>query len=152
MTHILYTFEVQTVTMSISIQKTSNSRLSDVDFSDLPFGKICSDHMFVMEYKDGSWQQGAIKPLENFSIHPANLTLHYGQSIFEGMKASVSHDGTPLLFRLDKHLARINASAVRMCMPELPADIFYEAIERLCLLYTSPSPRDQRGSRMPSSA
>lgn len=117
--------------MSISIQKTSNSRLSDVDFSDLPFGKICSDHMFVMEYKDGSWQQGAIKPLENFSIHPANLTLHYGQSIFEGMKASVSHDGTPLLFRLDKHLARINASAVRMCMPELPADIFYEAIERL---------------------
>ncbi len=117
--------------MSIHIQKITDSRLSQVDFSDLPFGKICSDHMFVMDYADGVWHPGKIIPLENFSIHPANLTLHYGQSIFEGMKASVSHDGTPLLFRLDKHLERINASAVRMCMPELPEDIFYEAIERL---------------------
>jgi len=117
--------------MNISIRKTTNSRLPHVDFSDLPFGKICSDHMFVMDYKNGAWQQGEIRPLENFSIHPANLTLHYGQSIFEGMKASVSYDGTPLLFRLDKHLERINASAVRMCMPELSADVFYEAIETL---------------------
>jgi len=77
--------------MNISIRKTTNSRLPHVDFSDLPFGKICSDHMFVMDYKNGAWQQGEIRPLENFSIHPANLTLHYGQSIFEGMKASVSY-------------------------------------------------------------
>lgn len=117
--------------MNISVQKVATSRLSEIDFNHLPFGKICSDHMFVMDYVDGAWKQGKITPMENFSIHPANLTLHYGQSIFEGMKASVSKDGTPLLFRLDKHIERLNASAERMCMPALPEDIFYEAIETL---------------------
>ena len=117
--------------MAISIKQTTNSRLSSVDFNNLPFGKICSDHMFVMDYKDGAWQAPEIKPLENFSIHPANLTLHYAQSIFEGMKASKHNDGTPLLFRLDRHLERINESAHRMCMPQIEADIFYEAIETL---------------------
>jgi len=117
--------------MSIEIQKVAQSGLSKVDFNHLPFGKICSDHMFVMDYKDGAWETGKIVPLTDFSIHPANLTLHYGQSIFEGMKASVTADGTPLLFRLDKHIERLNASAERMCMPAVDEDVFYEAIETL---------------------
>ena len=117
--------------MSITIEHIKQSRLPEIDFSNLPFGKICSDHMFVMDYKDGAWQEGKIEPLSNFSIHPANLTLHYGQSIFEGMKASVDKEGTPMLFRLDKHVERINASADRMCMPQVPAEIFSTAIETL---------------------
>ena len=83
--------------MGIKIRHTKQSRLSTIDFDNLPFGKICSDHMFVMDYENGEWNEGEIRPLENFSLHPANLTLHYGQSIFEGMKASVLRDGTPLL-------------------------------------------------------
>lgn len=97
----------------------------------MPFGQIVSDHMFEMDFKDGKWQEPIIRPVEKFSIHPANLTLHYGQSIFEGMKASRHHDGTPLLFRLDKHAERLNASADRMCMPMVAEDLFYEAIETL---------------------
>lgn len=117
--------------MGIKIRKIKESRLSTIDFDNLPFGKICSDHMFVMDYKNGQWEEGEIQPLTHFSIHPANLTLHYAQSIFEGMKASVMRDGTPLLFRLDKHVERMNASAERMCMPSIPGDIFCEAIETL---------------------
>ncbi len=117
--------------MSINVQTVQQSRLPEIDFGNLPFGKICSDHMFVMDYKDGKWQEGNIVPLSNFSIHPANLTLHYGQSIFEGMKASMDSSGTPMLFRLDKHIERINASADRMCMPRIPEDIFNNAIETL---------------------
>ena len=117
--------------MAIKINYIKESRLKSIDFDNLPFGKICSDHMFVMDYKDGKWEQGEIRPLENFSIHPANLTLHYGQSIFEGMKASKHHDGTPLLFRLEKHVERMNESAHRMCMPSVPGDVFCEAIETL---------------------
>ena len=117
--------------MNIKIRKVHHSRLASIDFNNLPFGKICSDHMFVMDYFDGQWQNAEIKPLESFSIHPANMTLHYAQSIFEGMKASKHHDGTPLLFRLDKHVERMNASADRMCMPRIPGDVFCEAIETL---------------------
>ena len=117
--------------MNIKIRRTSNSGLDAIDFTNLPFGKICSDHMFVMDYIDGEWKNAEIKPLENFSIHPANMTLHYAQSIFEGMKASRHHDGTPLLFRLDKHIERLNASADRMCMPRVPDEVFFEAIETL---------------------
>jgi len=117
--------------MQIKITTTKESRLPSIDFDNIPFGQICSDHMYVMEYADGAWQQPEIMPMQNFSLHPANLALHYGQSIFEGMKASKHHDGTPLLFRLDKHVDRLNASARRMCMPEVPGDLFKDAIRTL---------------------
>ena len=120
--------------MAIRISCTKASRLPSINFDHLPFGKICSDHMFVMDYVDGEWSDPVIEPVSDFSIHPANLTLHYGQSIFEGMKASRHHDGSPLLFRLDKHIERLNASADRMCMPRVPEQIFYEAIETLVTL------------------
>lgn len=117
--------------MNFKIKTTSHSRIADTDFSDLAFGKICSDHMFVMDYSEGQWQQGAITPLETFRIHPANLALHYGQSIFEGMKAGKDPEGHPMLFRVQQHAKRLNASARRMCMPEIPEHIFCDAIRAL---------------------
>ncbi len=118
----------------IKITKTKHSRLSDIDFNNIPFGKTFSDHMFVADYKDGAWGDFQIIPFGNFSLHPATMAIHYGQSIFEGMKASMSFDGQPLLFRPELHAARFNKSAERMNMPEFPEDVFLEAIHQLVSL------------------
>ncbi len=115
----------------LSIHLTSESRVSKVDFQNLPFGKIISDHMFEIDYDGTQWVKPRISPVEKMSLHPMNMALHYGQSIFEGMKASRSKDGTPLLFRPEMHAERMNASAHRMCMPEIPEEIFLEAIHTL---------------------
>lgn len=120
--------------MSISITKVAESKVGSVDFDNLPFGKIFTDHMYVAEYADGKWQNGEIKPMANFSVHPANMAWHYGQAIFEGMKASKHQDGTPMLFRAEEHAKRINASARRMCMAEYPEDAFVEAVTELVKL------------------
>ncbi|TVR78207.1 MAG: branched-chain amino acid aminotransferase [Saprospirales bacterium] len=108
-----------------------NSSLDNVDFNNIPFGRVFSDHMFSAVYRNGEWQDLKICPTENINVHPAMMALHYGQSIFEGMKATVDQSGIPLLFRPEKHIERLNASARRMCMPEIPTDIFLEAIHRL---------------------
>ncbi len=115
----------------LTIHHTKESRVANVDFHNLPFGKIISDHMFEIDYDGKQWVNPRISPVEKMSIHPMNMALHYGQSIFEGMKASRSKDGTPLLFRPELHAKRMNASAVRMCMPEIPEDIFVEAIHAI---------------------
>lgn len=117
--------------MQIKISPTHQSKLSSIDFNDLPFGQICSDHMLVMDFNDGKWQTPEIREVTTFDMHPANLALHYGQSIFEGMKASKDAEGNPMLFRVDQHSKRINASARRMCMPEIPEDLFCEGIRAL---------------------
>lgn len=119
---------------NIKITKVKKSKIGDIDFDNLPFGKTFTDHMFVADYEDGVWKNFEIKPLENLSVHPGNLAWHYGQSIFEGMKATKHHDGTPLLFRPEQHSIRINASAERMCMPAFPEDIFLEAINAMVSL------------------
>ncbi len=115
----------------LTIHHISESRVSKVDFQNLPFGKIITDHMFEIDYDGTKWVNPRISPVEKMSIHPMNMALHYGQSIFEGMKASRSKDGTPLLFRPELHAVRMNASARRMCMPEIPEDIFNEAIHAI---------------------
>ncbi len=115
----------------IKITKSSQSNVSKVDFSNIPFGKVFSDHMFSARWKDGEWGEFEIIPFGNLSIHPACLALHYGQAIFEGMKATKSVDGKPLLFRPEMHADRINASANRLAMPEFPEDVFVEAIHSL---------------------
>lgn len=115
----------------LSIRLTSESGVSKVDFKNLPFGKIISDHMFEIDFDGTQWIKPRIHPVEKLSLHPMNMALHYGQSIFEGMKASRSKDGTPLLFRPELHAERLNASAHRMCMPELPEEIFIEALHAL---------------------
>lgn len=116
---------------AINIQKSAQSRLADVDFENLPFGRTFSDHMFVSDYENGEWKNHRIEPFAPFSIHPASMVLHYGQAIFEGMKASKSFEGKPMLFRPEMHAKRINASAARMCMPDFPEDLFLEALHLL---------------------
>lgn len=115
----------------LTISLTNESAVSKVDFHNLPFGRICSDHMFEIDYDGTKWVNPRIHPVEKMKIHPMNMALHYGQSIFEGMKASRSHAGTAMLFRPELHARRLNASARRMCMPELPEEIFLEAIHTL---------------------
>ncbi|HMQ08293.1 MAG TPA: branched-chain amino acid aminotransferase [Saprospiraceae bacterium] len=118
----------------ITITPIKESRISSVDLTDIPFGKIFTDHMFVADYIDGHWINCNIKPLSHIPIHPGNMAWHYGQSIFEGMKATRDSEGTPLLFRPEMHAKRINASAIRMCMPELPEELFVEAVSNLVAL------------------
>ncbi len=116
---------------NIKITRVQNSHLSEVDFNNIPFGRVFSDHMFVADYYDGQWHNPRIVPFERFMIHPAAMGLHYGQAIFEGMKASKSKDGEPLLFRPEMHARRINASADRMCMPHVPEELFLQALHTL---------------------
>ena len=115
----------------IKVNLTHNSRLAGLDFNNIPFGRTFSDHMFVADYVNGEWKNFEICPFGNLTLHPANMAIHYGQSIFEGMKAAKMQDGTPALFRFEMHAKRINASARRMSMPEFPADVFHEAVEML---------------------
>lgn len=115
----------------IKVTNVTQSRLQETDFNNLPFGRTFSDHMFTVDYKDGKWQNAEIKPFADLTLHPASNVLHYGQAIFEGMKAFKLQDGTPVLFRLEEHIERINASARRLCMAEVPAELFREAVERI---------------------
>ena len=121
-------------TTQIRTERVQQSRLESVDFSNLPFGKIFSDHMFVSDYRDGEWTDERIIPFGHFTMHPASMVLHYGQAIFEGMKASKHQDGTPLLLRPEEHAKRLNASARRMMMAEYPEDRFVEAVSQLVAL------------------
>lgn len=121
-------------TPDIKITPVSESRVKNVDFNNLPFGQLFSDHIFVADYIDGKWQNAEIKPFDNLSMHPASNVLHYGQAIFEGMKAFKTHDGKPVIFRLDEHAKRFNTSARRMCMAEVPTELFEDAIKQLVSL------------------
>ncbi len=116
---------------NIKITKTENSRLSTVNFENLTFGTTFSDHMFVVDYKDGQWQSPEIVPYGPFEINPAMMSLHYGQAIFEGMKASKDINGTPLLMRPELNARRFNLSAERLCMPTIPEDLYLEALHTL---------------------
>lgn len=116
---------------NIHITKVQESRIENVDFDNIPFGRVFSDHMFVADYRDGEWRDYRIVPFAPFTMHPASMVLHYGQAIFEGMKASKSLDDKPMLFRPEMHAQRINRSAQRMMMPDFPEDIFVEALHHL---------------------
>ncbi|MEM9990367.1 MAG: aminotransferase class IV, partial [Bacteroidota bacterium] len=117
--------------MNISINKVAKSRVDSLDFDNIPFGRVFADHMFVCDYKDGAWQDARIEPFDYIPMHPAMMGIHYGQSIFEGMKATKSHDGMPLLLRPEMHAQRINRSAYRMCMPAFPEKLFLDALHQL---------------------
>ncbi len=118
----------------IKVTKTNHSRISEVDFENLAFGRVFSDHMFIADYKDGAWFDFRIVPFENIPMHPATSALHYGQSIFEGLKAYRTDSGDIQVFRPTKNSERMNLSAIRMAMPELPADLFMQALDSLVVL------------------
>lgn len=118
-------------TLDFPVSRTTNSKLTSVDFSNLVFGKTISDHMFVADYKNGEWTDLRIEPYAPLQLSPANATLHYGQSIFEGMKAYKNSKGEVIVFRGDANWKRLNESAERMCMPQLPEEIFMDGLTQL---------------------
>jgi branched-chain amino acid aminotransferase len=115
----------------ITVEKIKESRLNDIDFNALQFGRDFSDHMLLAEYEEGSWKSVKILPFQDMAFSPASCVFHYGQAIFEGLKAHRTADGEILLFRPDKNFARMNMSARRLCMAEVPEDIFVEGIKKL---------------------
>lgn len=118
----------------IRIEKVSRSRLSEVDLSSpdkIPFGRIFSDHMFVADYYDGEWRNLCIVPFGKLELSPAVMALHYGQSIFEGMKAFKDVRGRAVLFRPEMNARRMIRSAERMAMPPVPEDLFLQAVKEL---------------------
>lgn len=117
--------------ISIRVEPTQESRLSQVDFNNLKFGQIMSDHMLVAEYNNGKWQEVSIVPYGDISISPSMSAIHYGQSIFEGIKGYKFADGTVSIFRPDKNWERFNKSAARLEMPEVPEDIFIGGLKKL---------------------
>ena len=120
-----------TDTVNIKITKVEESRINTVDFNNLPFGKFFSDHMFEMDFADGKWQTPTIVPFANLSLHPATSAIHYGQSIFEGLKAQKGENGEVLIFRPDMNAKRFNQSALRMSMEPIPEELFLEGLKAL---------------------
>ena len=116
--------------MAIRIVKTDAPK-EKVSADKLGFGKVFSDHMFMMEYEDGQWKDPRIVPFGNLSLHPASTVFHYGAEIFEGLKAYRRDDGGVQLFRPEENIRRMNNSAERMCLPQIDEKLFMEALETL---------------------
>ncbi len=127
------------LTTEIKIRKTSHSRIHEVDFDHLEFGKHISDHMLICDYSDTDpiaigWQEPQIVPFADLSLSPATMAFHYGQTVFEGMKAFRMQDGHSNIFRMDKHYDRFVRSLERMCMAVVPKEIFTEGLKKLVAL------------------
>ena len=118
----------------MKINRVEKSRIDGVDFENLTFGKIFTDHMFVSEYKNGEWSSGEIKPYENISISPSARVLHYGQAIFEGMKCFKSERDELFLFRPEENFKRFNKSSVRLAIPEIDQNIFFNGLKELLMI------------------
>ncbi len=119
------------LTVDIPVRKTLHPKLATVDFNNLEFGKYVADHMLVCDYANGSWKTPQVVPFANLSLSPTSLALHYGQTVFEGMKAFRMHDGRINIFRMEKHYDRFLRSLDRMCMAQVPKDIFMEGLTAL---------------------
>ncbi|SFR51099.1 branched-chain amino acid aminotransferase [Robiginitalea myxolifaciens] len=117
--------------LEIPITRTNQSRLPEVDFNNLPFGSVFSDHMFLADYYDGAWQDARVVPYGPLSLEPAAKVFHYGQEVFEGMKAYKDKEGQVWLFRPLENQRRLNKSASRLMIPELPEAIFMEGLKTL---------------------
>ena len=117
--------------MKIKTTAVESSRISEVDFDNLVFGKVFSDHMIDMLYKNGEWSAPEIKPYGPITFHPSMHVLHYGQAVFEGMKAYYAGENTINLFRLDDHYERICNSSERMSIPKIEKEAFIEGLKEL---------------------
>ena len=118
-------------TLNIELDRVKNSRITQVDFNNLPFGKVYTDHMFIADYEGGAWKNPRIVPYGKIEVSPATPALHYGQSIFEGMKAYAGPKKETMIFRALDNWKRFNISADRMCMPMLPDELFMEGLSTL---------------------
>jgi branched-chain amino acid aminotransferase len=115
----------------INVQKAKTSKLESVSFDNLPFGKYFTDHMLEADYEDGEWKNVEIKPYQPLLLDPSTAAIHYGQAIFEGIKAYKDSDGNAYIFRPDANYKRFNVSAARLGMPPVPEEIFIEGMRTL---------------------
>ncbi len=116
--------------LDIKIQKTATPKEKPQKGAKLGFGHVFTDHMFVMEYTEGmGWHDARVVPFENISLSPAAMVFHYGQEMFEGMKAYKGEDGSTYLFRPDMNAKRTNETNKRLCIPLIPEEDFVQAVE-----------------------
>jgi branched-chain amino acid aminotransferase len=121
-------------TMDITVTKAERSKLHDINLDNLPFGKYFTDHMLEADYENGEWKNVEIKPYQPLVLDPSLAALHYGQAIFEGIKAYKDGSGNAYIFRPQDNYNRFNISADRMQMPSVPEEIFIEGMKQLIAL------------------
>lgn len=126
--------EMETENITIHVKKIKESKIEQVDFNNLAFGKNYSDHMMYCDYIDGKWQTPQIVPYGPMEFNPSSKVFHYGQAVFEGMKAFKDDNGVVHLFRPEQNFERINKSAVRLAIPEFPKEYFFDSLETLLKL------------------
>jgi branched-chain amino acid aminotransferase len=134
--------------LAFEIGRTSNSRLNKVNFKELVFGREFSDHMLIAEFADGKWHRGRIIPFDQLTFSPASSVFHYGQAIFEGLKAHQLSNGKIILFRPQMNFNRFNNSALRMCMPEVPESLFMDGIKKLVQVDREWVPKGDNGESL----
>jgi branched-chain amino acid aminotransferase len=132
--------------LEIEIIPTASSRLPQVNFKELGFGKIFSDHMLVAEYKQGAWQKPQILPYGDIPMSPAMATLHYAQAIFEGLKCFYNKKGELVVFRPEENYNRLIRSSERLCIPILPKEIFMQGLHQLIQLDRNWVPKEAGSS------
>ncbi len=125
---------MNTTVKNLVVEKTKTSKIDQVDFNNLSFGTVFTDHMFTCDFKDGMWHTPKIIPYQPLMMEPSSRVFHYGQAVFEGMKAYKDDDGGVWLFRPDENFKRINRSSVRLAMPEFPEEYFFEGLKTLLQL------------------
>lgn len=119
------------MSQNIDFIQAATTKISDVDFENLSFGSVFTDHMLVCDYEDGQWKKPVIKPYEPFVLEPSAKIFHYGQAIFEGMKAYKDENDQIWIFRPEENLKRMNKSAIRLAMPEISEFVFIEGLKEL---------------------
>ncbi len=121
-------------TMDIAVNKVERSKLQDLNLDNLPFGKFFTDHMLEADYEGGEWKNIEIKPYQPLLLSPSLAALHYGQAIFEGVKAYKDADGNAYIFRPQDNYKRFNVSAERMQMPAVPEELFIDGMKQVVAL------------------
>jgi branched-chain amino acid aminotransferase len=120
-----------TAGVGFNVSKVERSKLNDLNLENLPFGKYFTDHMLEADYENGEWKNVEIKPYQPLLLDPSLSSLHYGQAIFEGIKAYKDESGNAYIFRPHDNFIRFNVSAERMCMPTVPVEIFMDGMKQL---------------------
>lgn len=133
--------------MEIKVELAKELKTKPAKGQPLGFGSIFTDHMFVMNYDEGEgWHDARIVPYGPVSLDPAAMCLHYGQEVFEGMKAYRADDGRVLLFRPDRNMARLNSSNERLCIPQIDEKFAIEAVKKLVYIEKDWIPEEKDSS------
>jgi branched-chain amino acid aminotransferase len=134
---------LESAKVTFSVKRVENSRLSGIDFKNLPFGSVFSDHMLCADYRDEQWEEPCMVPYGPLEMPPSISALHYGQTIFEGFKAHWLPNERIALFRPRENFARLNRSAERLAMPNIPESLFFDGIAELVRLDRKWVPRTE---------